>query len=195
MTESDKVIFLISVYLNIIMWFFPLIRHHKGEYFLFFLVSNCSNVLTFITWKIFAQNTNLMTVFFSLLLIPVVEKNLLKKLPDKLTYIAVAVLLTAVFLLINSPSVTILFVLLIYLILVLIFLRRIILCLAFSSEINLIHPLLLFYCLSIVVKIYNGLIGPGVGYYNVLVFQILDVIMAVVFSVVTEKTKVFKIKI
>jgi len=194
-TETDYGFILLVSHAATIVWLFTLIRHFRGEYFYFFLFSNCANISGLILWALFSYNTNLVMLFFAFLLIPAVEKNLLKNSREKLIYLGTVTTVTLVFFPVNSPFVVVSLVLFIYLFLTLSFIRKIILSVAFSAEINLIHLLLLFYSLSIVVKIYNGLIGPGFGYYNFLVFQIINIIMGIIFTFVTPDTKVFKIKI
>lgn len=176
------------------VWLLIIIRHYKKEYYYFFLIAGCEIVTTFFFWKVFHYNTNAPLIFFSLLLIPALERNFFKPLKRKIIFVSFVAVVTIFNLIINIPVVGMWITLAGALVILTIFLKRIILSIALKSELNLIHAIFLLYYLSAIIRLYNGILQVDLGYFNFLVFNFLNIIIGIAFLFVNEDTKIFKFK-
>ncbi|MHC1738464.1 MAG: hypothetical protein AB9882_10680 [Ignavibacteriaceae bacterium] len=145
-------------------------------------------------WLVFRYNTNAPMIFFSLLIILELTKKNFPGTKSKILFVTASLVVSLFFLFVNLPLTSMSVLLIICLAITALFIRKIILSLAYKAEVNLIHLLLLFYYLTVLFKLNNALLGVGFGMFNFLVFEIIHILFGFSFCFITEKTKVFKFK-
>lgn len=188
---SREYIILIS-HLSALIWLFILAKHYKKEFFNIFLFLNLSTVAAFIMFFIFSYNTNGPMIFFSLLVILELIKKNFPGIKFKIFFVAASLAVSLFSFIVNLPLTSMSFLLIICVIIIALFIRKIILNLAYNAEVNLLHLLLLFYFLTVLFKLNNALLGVNLGMFYFVIFEFIHILFGISFCFITEKTKVFR---
>lgn len=188
---SGEYLVLIS-HLSALSWLFILIKHYKKEFFNLFLFLNLSTVAAFIMLFVFRHNTNGPMIFFSLLVILELIKKNFPGIKFKIFFVAASLAVSLFSFIVNLPLTSMSFLLIICVIITALFIRKIILNLAYNAEVNLLHLLLLFYFLTVLFKLNNALLGVNLGMFYFVIFEFIHILFGISFCFITEKTKVFR---
>lgn len=181
LVDLSKIFFFGSV----ILWLLPPIRHNKGSFFLFFLILALLDPVSYIYAKFF-QSSNLWIyiLFYFLLIVSVVSKEVLVRY--KYSFILITVLLLLSFIYNLPPNYYFIIIVLEHLTLLLIFIKNLITTFANDRKINLFYLMLVIYELLSIFKFFNLLIGFADAIAFFIITSIFQIAFGLFFSIFRE---------
>lgn len=180
--ELYKILF----YTSVLIWLIPPIRQFKGKFFYFFLILALMDPIFLINNIIFKKGFPIqLTVFLVyLLFISIIQHDIMKK--HKLLFVAVGILIIIMAFFGLNQTQNFVVVILLHAGIFLIILKIFITNFGQSGKVGIFYLVFVFYELTMILKLFNVLIGfaDAIGFY--MLTSIAQIIFGLFFSIYRE---------
>lgn len=180
------------VYASIFFWIFPIFRQYKGNYFLYFLILGLSDPIAMLCVAVLNVQPTLIHSIAGLFLfysIDTVRREFRRLwLLNLITIVAFIIAL----LMLSNP---LFLVLILHFLILLIFIKKLMLKLYQSGEFNWFYLALIFYEITVILKVIVFINGTEVGvlyFYLTLAFQFL---IAIFFTIFREENPLLRMRL
>lgn len=180
----------IVIIISIIIWFLPLFKQYKTEYFLFFLILAINDPINILLMYLHTLNWQFVHITFSVILV----YSLLKR-NKKNALILISTLLLMYVVVWHYPDINKIFNALIHVVIIFIILNNLFQQLNLKYELNLFLVIFVSYELTGIMKFivaYTDAVNGMVLFY---LTSFLQIIYGILFSFINVNTKVFKLRV
>lgn len=183
----DSFLFRIIMYISIVVWLFPPIKHFKQNLFYFFLVLALTDPIALLLGKYLRFPPYLFYNFSAIITLYTVS-NFSK--PTKRFIIFYVILLIVAYLASHSPSkYTFYYIIFIHFIILLKFLKRTLLFIVDNNFLNIFHMVLILYETTIILKMLSVVENFSSGVYYYAITNVFQIIIAIFFTIFKENDK------
>ncbi len=180
------------IYASIFFWLFPIFRQYKGNYFLYFLILGLSDPIAMLCVAVLNVQPTLIHSVAAIFLYYSIDT--VKREFERLWLLNLIIVVTFVIalLMLSNP---LFLVLILHFLILLIFIKKLMLKLYQSGEFNWFYLALIFYEITVILKVIVFISGTDVGilyFYITLVFQFL---VAIFFTIFREESPLLRMRL
>jgi len=180
------------IYASIFFWLFPIFRQYKGNYFLYFLILGLSDPIAMLCVAVLNVQPTLIHSVAAIFLYYSIDT--VKREFRRLWLLNLIIVVTFVIalLMLSNP---LFLVLILHFLILLIFIKKLMLKLYQSGEFNWFYLALIFYEITVILKVIVFISGTDVGilyFYLTLAFQFL---VAIFFTIFREESPLLRMRL
>ncbi len=180
------------IYASIFFWLFPVYRQYKGNYFLFFLILALSDPMVMLSVAVLKVQPTLIHSIAGIFLLYSIDT--VKQEFERLWLLNLMIVVTFIIALLLLSNLLILVLILHFLILI-VFIKKLMLKLHQLSEFNWFYLVLIFYEITVILKVIVFISGTEIGilyFYLTLAFQFL---IAIFFTIFREESPLLRTRL
>ncbi len=180
------------IYASIFFWLFPVYRQYKGNYFLFFLILALSDPMVMLSVAVLKVQPTLIHSIAGIFLLYSIDT--VKQEFERLWLLNLMIVVTFIIALLLLSNLLILVLILHFLILI-VFIKKLMLKLHQLSEFNWFYLVLIFYEITVILKVIVFISGTEIGilyFYLTLAFQFL---VAIFFTIFREESPLLRTRL